>query len=151
MAWVGSVDQLNEKNVMESIKKKELPYTGFALSYTECKGPFVPFEKVQDCQEIVLNYHKNCVANEKSKHYISDIEKRIEEEEQIAIHYLVEHAGYPDFMFVGAVLPLIIEYTISIINGKNVDIGEMLSKRIQGDVEDYKVTRSDVIKTIKYN
>ena len=151
MAWIGSVDKLNEKNVIESFKKKNLPYNGFALSYTDHKGPFVPFEKVEDCQQIILNYHRNCVANDKSKHYISDVGKRMEEEEQIALHYLIEHAGYADFMFVGVTLPLILDFTISIINGKEVDIGEMLSERVEKDVEDYKVTKSDVLKTIKYN
>ena len=151
MASRGSIDKLNENNVIESLKKKNLPGNGFALSYTDYKGPYVPFEKVQDCQDIVMNYHKKWVGNPKSKHYIADIEKRMEEEEQVAIHYLVQHAGYTDFMIVGSVLPLIVQQTISIINGKNVDIGEMLSERVEKDVEDYKVAKSTILNTIKYN
>ena len=96
---------------------------------------------------------ENGVETKQNKHYIEDVNERIEEEQQIAIHYLVVHARFADFMIVGKPIPMLIDYTISIINGKKVDIGEMLKDRITKEVADNykKIEKSDIIKTIKYN
>ena len=146
-------DKMNKEYMIQSLKDHNLPSTEGALSYTEYNGPLVPYENVMDCQKVVLDFHRKWSANQQNKYYIEDVNERIEEEQQIAIHYLVVHARFTDFMIVGKPLPILIDYTISIINGKNVNIGEMLMDRIRQElVDNYKkIEKSDIIKSIKYN
>ena len=153
MAELGRVDQdkLSEIYMIQCLKDKNLPCNGAALSYTEYNGPLVPLENAIDCQKIVLNYHKKWSGNQENKHYIKDTDERMEEEQQIAIHYLVVHARFNDFMIVGKQIPLVVDYTILRMNGKNVNIADMLMDRITKEVRECKIEKSDILKLIKYN
>ena len=146
-------DKMNKEYMRQCLKDHNLPFNEGALSYTEYNGPLIPYENVMDCQKVVLDFHRKWSANQQNKHYIEDVNQRIEEEQQIAIHYLVVHARFTDFMMVGKPLPILIDYGISIINGKNVNIGEMLMDRIRNElVDNYeKIEKCDIINRIKYN
>ena len=140
------IQQKLDKNfLVDCLRKANLPSNCAAFSYTEYKSPLIPFKKVRECQKIVLDYHDKWSGNK------SNNEKRIEEDNQIALQYLIVHGGYSHFMIVGTDLPLLIEYTILIINGKDVNIATMLTDRIYKAIDEYKVNRSDIINLIKYN
>ena len=129
--------QVQDKNdfdyIMDSITKAGFAYNERILQYSYFKGPWIKDELWDD---LYFQVHKQHVklSHPRSQHRVSDVEERIGALKSFASGTLAYH-GHHEFRLL-VPPPLLMEYTILILNGKDVDIGQMLLDRIKEEEED---------------
>ena len=119
--------------IMDCITKAGFVYNERILQYSYFKGPWIK-EGLWD--DLYLKVHKQHVklSHPRSQQRIADVEERIDTLKSFASGTLAYH-GHQEFRLL-VPPPLLMEYTILILNGKDVDIGQMLLDRIKEEEED---------------
>ena len=119
--------------IMNSIKKAGFVYNERILQYSYFKGPWIK-DKVWDDLYLKIHQKHLKLSHPHSNDRVADVEQRIEMLKSFASGTLAYH-GHDEFRLL-VPPPLLMECTILILNGKDVDIGRMLLDRIAEEEED---------------
>ena len=123
---------LIDDNIGDSLKKLGFPYK--AIGFTDSTGIIVDAETLHSCIDEIYIGHLEYWGNPLGDHFILDIQKRKDVEQQEAYMMLI-NKGYDDFFLIME-LPLIIQFYIDILNNdEEYEIGRLMFARIQKEAE----------------
>ena len=115
------------------------------LAFLHHNGPKIARKHMS---ELYVKVHKDywALSNPKSSEHVEDVKKRMDEEMDRCYCFLV-HSGYPEFRLIMD-LPLYTEYLIHGLNGQEVDIRDILYKRIRDNADYEKKEVGEILKDV---
>ena len=137
MALELEIDKLSEEYITSCLRRQDLPHSPQFLAFTWYKGPVLKDQHKKELDEYIKDLHYNSYANNESKMYVKEDQKRIEKEEEQAIVWLIRK-GYADYFLINVPLPLGTHYFIHVANGEDMDIGEQFRLRVKDHVDNSK-------------
>ena len=124
-------DLMDHQYMLNCLEERGFVAHDMVLRFTYLGGPDVGDDDIDECYYTAYKEAEK-YGEPESKSYIPDPDDRIEVMTDKAMCILAQ-SGYDDYRLIGVPLPLIIEYLINVVNGKRVNIAEMLLDRIRED------------------
>ena len=111
----------------------------------------VPLKYLLQIKHELIQLHHQLYANEKSKKFIENIDKRIDAERQFVFMMLI-HQNFNDFYLIQEA-PLLLEHSIQALNGSDVEIGFMVHQKICQEATEQNTSYDELAKQLqrKYN
>ena len=97
------------------------------LGYTSHDGELIPVQKILEYSFSIIFLHHMVLTNPVDDFYIDSTSDRMKREEE-SVYRWFEKEGCKDYKSITP-MPLYLEYTIMILNGKQCELCEFLEKR----------------------